>query len=278
MITTARDLQQFFDGKLDPSEDVLLAPGDYHIHGNEEYRTFHLHSADPYAHRIFVHEIPLMVGGNSRIRDLTFHAADDISIMQVDRSSRARIYDNFLNAPTYWSGTEPVESFQRKGYGIVTTDDSISENNWNVRISGNEFRWFRAGIDVRAPGKSPIGDRVKGTGKWLIENNGFDGCEIGVHLVRPIIFNIECNHFQLHKDGILVEGGHTCWIDKNDFERGYGEFDIAYDEKTCYMQAIGNTPPLSRVNPHVKNAKRHNVYARPLRKLNIWADCSKGDA
>lgn len=276
MLTSTHELQQWLDGKLFPSEDVALAPGDYHVTGNETYRTLYLHSADPYAHRIFVHERPLKVGGNSRLRDLTFHAVDDIPLMLLDHSSRARIYDNFFNAPRAWDGKEPIETFERQGYGIVTTDDSISEDNWNVRITGNEFRWFRAGIDVRRPDISPIGNRLKGTAKWQIENNGFDGCAVGIRLVRPILFFIARNHIQLHETGIRVEHGHTNWLTGNDFERGYGKYDIAYDDDTCHMLATGNTAPIARLSPQVKRVGRNNSYARPLRKLNIGVDCSKG--
>lgn len=277
MLTSSNELQAVIDGKTDLAGEHVLAPGDYHIRGNDAYRTLHLYSTDPYAHRIFVHETPLKIGGNSRLRDLTFHAAADIPILLLDHSSRARVYDNFFNAPTVWDGNGPIETFERTGYGVVTTEDSISENNWNVRITGNEFRWFKAGIDVRMPGESPIGNRVKGTAKWHIFNNGFDACEVGVRLVRPILFNIGWNHFQLHRIGIQIEGGKTNWIENNDFERGYGEHDMVYDADTCHTLAVGNTAPPPRINAHVKDAKHRNLYARPLRKRNIWRACDEGD-
>lgn len=278
MITSSIELQRLLDGKdtLPPSQ--TLAPGEYHVHGMDVYRELDLTGASRYGSVVHVHEAPLKVGHVSHISNLTFHAAPDTpAVMLLDHSSRAQIFDNFLNAPTAWDHRGDIAAFERQSVGILTTDDSNSEDNWNVQIFGNEFRWFKAGIETRTPGISPVGNRLKGTSRWLIANNGFDGCEYGLHLTRPEMFNIEWNHFQLHRVGIELRGAHTNWLTNNDFERGYGEFDIAYDDNTCYTLAVGNTPRVERVSAEVKNAKRGNVYARPLRKLNLWADCSKGE-
>lgn len=278
VLTSSNELQALLDGKSDPTGAHVLAPADYHVHGTDAYQELRLSSPSRYGTRVHIHDAPLRVGHCSDLSNLTFHLSPDSpSLFLLDHSSRASIRDNFLNAPTAWDGQENIADFEPHGYGILTTDDSISEDNWNVQIYGNEFRWFKAGIETRVPGVSPVGNRVKGTSRWLIRNNGFDGCAVGIHALRPELFKIEYNHFQLHACGISIEGGHTNWIEDNDFERGYGDYDIAYDGATCYTLAVGNTAPLTRISKDVKNTKRHNTYARYVRKLNIWAPCDKGE-
>lgn len=274
-------LQHYLDHPRDYADTVVLLGGDYDVHPSAEYNTLNLKCVKPYGVRVTVREDGLLVGHNSHIRGITWIAAGDHPIFYCDNSARARIEWNFLeNINGRGPGGEPkADDIEPMGYGIVTTNLSTSENNWGVYIVGNEFRFFRAGIETRTPGESPVGGRVKGTSYWTVYRNGFDGCSYGINALRAELWEIRKNHIQLHRKGIFLSQSHTNWLYDNDFERGSrlaGNFDIGYDDRTCYTLAFGNTPGHNNLNKWVRHARLSNVYARWLKKLNIWADCGKG--
>ncbi len=287
-------LQKYVMGEAPLFEPLYLAPGDYHIHGDLSEKksvNMNFHSVVPYAVRIHVHEEPIQPGHWSEISGITFLPGDTSAMMRLDHSSRANVHDNFFKSRKPWDGQGDVTEFEREGIGIITTDDSISEDNWKCRIVDNIFEWLEAGIDCRMPSVSHIGNRLKGVSRWNVSGNDFDGCWDAIRLTHPELFMLQWNHIQLHQRGIAVKGGKTNWIIANSFERGMyasgadDSWDIWYDDETCHMLAIGNTAGAgdlankkpARISPNVRNQKRHNIYSRPLRKLVLWADCSKGE-
>lgn len=279
MVTTSSELQQVLDGSV-PNQGVLyLANGNYHVSPGKGPRfTLKLASAEtPYGARIHVHDAPLLLGHQSRLTDLTFIPEGDFGALRLDHATRSVIRGNHFVSRKQAGRVEHADEMEREGYGLVTTDDSISENNWRILIEHNNFQALRAGILIRPPGKSPIGDKVKGTCAWTISNNDFDGCYRGIRAARAHLFHITSNHIQLHHVGVDLVDSKSNWVRDNSFERGSegrGAYDIRYGGDTCHMRTTDNTAPKERVSRRVYALAWNNEFTE-FRKRNIYRPCAE---
>lgn len=228
-ISSSDELNQYI------ATDILeLAGADYHL-TLPEYKTVNLFAHSPAAVRIHV-DAPLCLGIYSRLADVTIIPTGDLAAIQLDHSSYTVLDRVVLQSSEPWAkyGIKRGDPFPRRGIGIQTTRKNDGDNSYHVRLNDVQFVSFVKGIECQTPGR-------KGTVAWILDNPVFNGCEIGLDLIRAGEWRVTGGIVQLARVGVNLDG-HTNWFDKVHFERN--EMDIQVGPNSAhnvfYTDALKN--------------------------------------
>ncbi len=211
---------------LDSGGIVELAAGDYEIN-RAGYTSIHLIAANPLATRVFLAQ-PLCLGYFSVLSDITLTPVGDFAALRLDQSSYTHLERVIFNSRKNVNRRlgEKWQDLDREGVGIETTGENDGDNSYGVTLRGCLFQALCAGIRAGVP-------RIKGTVAWNLDYAVFDGCEIGLDLVRAGEWRVRGGIFQLARVAVNLDG-HSNWFDSVHFERN--ALDIAVSTNSQYNQ------------------------------------------